>query len=142
MAIDQESCLNLIDSMQERLWSDYVTHYYLTCIIGLRKFQQKSDLVRSALSETTPQYSKSRVAAAWACLELGLDDQMEIIYELANSAYWQPLRWTCQQVFARLVEKQQLNVEGNKKIFQQFFSHKMMHRFHLGDLPYIYMYDL
>ena len=109
MAIDQDSCLNLIDSMQERLWSDYVTHYYLTCIIGLRKFQQKSDLVRSALSETTPQYSKSRIAAAWACLELGLDDQMEIIYELANSAYWQPLRWTCQQVFARLVEKQQLS---------------------------------
>jgi selenocysteine-specific elongation factor len=34
----------IVESMQERLWSDYVTHYYLTCIIGLRRFHQKSDI--------------------------------------------------------------------------------------------------
>ena len=111
MTIDSQSCLEIVDSMQERLWSDYVTHYYLTCIIGLRRFHQKSDLVRAALSETTPQYTKSRIAAAWACLELELFDQMELIYELSNSAFWRPLRWTCQQVMARLVEKQQFNYQ-------------------------------
>ena len=109
MTIYSKSCLEIVDSMQERLWSDYVTHYYLTCIIGLRKFHQKSDLVRAALSETTPQYTKSRIVAAWACLELELYDQMELIYELSNSAFWRPLRWTCQQVMARLVEKQQFS---------------------------------
>ncbi|MDA7433094.1 HEAT repeat domain-containing protein [Synechococcus sp. AH-601-N10] len=111
MNIDPQLCLEIIDSMQERLWSDYVTHYYLTCIIGLRRFHQKSDLVRAALSETTPQYTKSRIAAAWACLELELYDQMELIYELSNTAFWRPLRWTCQQVMARLVEKQQFNYQ-------------------------------
>ena len=111
MTIESNTCLDIINSMQERLWSDYVTHYYLTCIIGLRKFQQKSDLVRAALSETTPQYTKSRIAAAWACLELELYDQMDMIYELSKSAYWRPLRWTCQQVMGRLVEKQQLDYQ-------------------------------
>ena len=111
MTIESNTCLDIINSMQERLWSDYVTHYYLTCIIGLRKFQQKSDLVRAALSETTPQYTKSRIAAAWACLELELYDQMDMIYELSRSAYWRPLRWTCQQVMGRLVEKQQLDYQ-------------------------------
>ena len=111
MTIDSKSCLEIVDSMQERLWSDYVTHYYLTCIIGLRKFHQKSDLVRAALSETTPQYTKSRIAAAWACLELELYDQMELIYELSESAFWRPLRWTCQQVLARLIEKQQIDYQ-------------------------------
>jgi hypothetical protein len=108
MRIDRDECLELIESMQERLWSDYVTHYYLSCIVGLRKINEKSDLIRSALAETTPQYTKSRIAAAWACLDLQLYDQMDLLYELSASAPWVPLRWTCQQVLARLIERQQL----------------------------------
>ena len=107
MMIGREECLELIDSMQERLWSDYVTHYYLTCVIGLRGLHEKSYLVRAALAETTPQYTKSRVAAAWACVRLQLDDQLELLYELSNSSPWVPLRWTCQQAFAQLIDKQQ-----------------------------------
>ena len=107
MRIGREDCLELIDSMQERLWSDYVTHYYLTCVVGLRGLHEKSYLVRAALAETTPQYTKSRVAAAWACVRLQLDDQLELLYELSNSSPWVPLRWTCQQAFAQLIDKQQ-----------------------------------
>ena len=108
MRIDRSECLAVIESMQERLWSDYVTHYYLSCLVGLRKFSEKSDLVRSALAETTPQYTKSRIAAAWACVELQLDDQMDLLSELSSSAPWVPLRWTSQQALARLTEKQPL----------------------------------
>ena len=111
MNLDAEDCLRIINSMEERLWSDYVTHYYLTCIIGLRGFSEKSYLVRSALSETTPQYTKSRVAAAWACLKLELYDQLDLLYQLSNSAYWKPLRWSCQQVFARMIDQQQSQKE-------------------------------
>ena len=107
MRIDRNECLELIDSMQERLWSDYVTHYYLTCVIGLRNLREKSYLVRSALAETTPQYAKSRIAAAWACVQLQLDDQLELLYELSTSSPWLPLRWTCQQAFGQLLDQQQ-----------------------------------
>ena len=106
MLLQQDQCLNLIDSMQERLWSDYVTHYYLTCIVSLRQFHEKSHLVRSALAETTPQYSKSRIAAAWGCLSLRLYDQMDLLHELSETAYWKPLRWTCQEVVGRLNQQQ------------------------------------
>ena len=108
MRIDRSECLAVIESMQERLWSDYVTHYYLSCLVGLRKFSEKSDLVRSALAETTPQYTKSRIAAAWACVDLLLFDQMDLLSELSSSAPWVPLRWTSQQALARLTEKQRL----------------------------------
>ena len=111
MNLDAEDCLRIINSMEERLWSDDVTHYYLTCIIGLRRFSEKSYLVRSALSETTPQYTKSRVAAAWAYLKLELYDQLDLLYQLSNSAYWKPLRWSCQQVFARMIDQQQSQKE-------------------------------
>ena len=106
MRIERTECLNLIESMQERLWSDYVTHYYLTCIIGLRKVQEKDDLIRSALAETTPQYTKSRIAAAWACVDLQLFDQMDLLDELSRTAAWVPLRWTCQQSLANLLDLQ------------------------------------
>ena len=106
MRIERDECLSLIESMQERLWSDYVTHYYLTCIIGLRKIQEKDDLIRSALAETTPQYTKSRIAAAWACVDLQLFDQMDLLDELARTAPWVPLRWTCQQSLANLLDHQ------------------------------------
>ena len=86
MRIERDECLKLIDSMQDRLWSDYVTHYYLTCIVGLRKLQEKEDLIRSALAETTPQYTKSRIAAAWACADLQLFDQVELLEELSTTA--------------------------------------------------------
>jgi hypothetical protein len=109
MNLNSEDCLRIINSMEERLWSDYVTHYYLTCIVGLRQFSEKSYLVRSALAETTPQYTKSRVAAAWACLKLDLYDQLDLLHQLSSSAYWKPLRWSCQQVFARLIDKQQVS---------------------------------
>ena len=108
MRIDRDECLNLIESMQERLWSDYVTHYYLTCIVGLRSIHEKGDLIRSALAETTPQYTKSRIAAAWACVELQLFDQMELLDELSRTAAWAPLRWSCQQSLESLREQQNI----------------------------------
>ena len=106
MRIERNECLNVIESMQERLWSDYVTHYYLTCIVGLRKIKEKDDLIRSALAETTPQYTKSRIAAAWACVDLKLFDQMDLLEELSKTAAWAPLRWSCQQSLANLREQQ------------------------------------
>jgi HEAT repeat protein len=111
MNLNSEDCLEIINSMEERLWSDYVTHYYLTCIVGLRQFSEKSYLVRSALAETTPQYTKSRVAAAWACLKLNLYDQLDLLYQLSSSAYWKPLQWSCQQVFSRMIDQQQSQKE-------------------------------
>ena len=107
MSIDRSDCLAIIESMEVRLWSDYVTHYYLTCIVGLRQLKEKGYLVRAALSETTPQYAKSRIAAAWACVGLDLDDQLELLYELSNSSPWTPLRWSCGQAFAALVDQRQ-----------------------------------
>ncbi len=91
-----------ISSKEERLRSDYVTHYYLIFIVGLRQFSEKSYLVRSTLAETTPQYTKSRVAAAWGCLRLGLTDQTELLKEISNESQWTPLKWSCERVLKQL----------------------------------------
>ena len=50
-------------------------HYLLASRHRLLELHERSDLVREALAETIPQYTKSRIAAAWSCLRLGLVDQ-------------------------------------------------------------------
>ena len=102
MAMTMPEKIVLIDEIKQKLWSDYVTHYYLTAVVSLQKLGERSELIRLALAETIPQYSKSRIAAAWGCLRLGLTDQRPILKELSMSAQWLPLKWTCTQVLKQL----------------------------------------
>ena len=102
MAMSMPEKIVLIDEIKQKLWSDYVTHYYLTAVVSLEKLDERSELIRLALAETIPQYTKSRIAAAWGCLSLGLSDQRPILEELAVSAHWLPLKWTCRQVLKQL----------------------------------------
>lgn len=102
MSMGEEEKLALIDRIKDKLWSDYVTHYYLTAVVSLQKIDTRSELVRLALAETIPQYTKSRIAAAWGCLAMGLNDQAELLEQLAIQAQWIPLKWTCMQVLQKL----------------------------------------
>ena len=102
MTVDIHKRMELIDEIKQKLWSDYVTHYYLTAVISLQGLSERSDLVRLALAETIPQYTKSRIAAAWGCLRLRLTDQKPLLEELSASAPWIPLKWTCRQVLKQL----------------------------------------
>ena len=102
MNMDKRSRMELINEIKQKLWSDYVTHYYLTSVISLQGLSERSDLICLALAETIPQYTKSRIAAAWGCLRLRLTDQKPLLEELSVSANWLPLKWTCRQVLKQL----------------------------------------
>ncbi len=90
--------LEIIDGIHSRLWSDYGANYLLTSLIGLDSIHERSELIRTSLAETLPQYAKSRVAAAWACLKLELTDQLELLKAINTSSKWMPLKWSCAQV--------------------------------------------
>ena len=102
MQMDRGQQLQAIELFHQKLWSDYGANYLLTSLIGLEKFDEKSELVRTALAETLPQYAKSRIAAAWACLKLGLRDQLGVLTETMETARWVPLKWSCEQVLKEL----------------------------------------
>lgn len=102
MTLPKEGQLNLIDGLRSSLGSDYGVHYLLASCTGLLHLHERSDLVREALAETAPQYAKSRVAAAWSCLRLGLGDQRSALQALSESNPWQPLRWSCERALLHL----------------------------------------
>jgi len=85
----------LISELRGTLGSDYGVHYLLASCSGLLALKGQADLVRNALGEEAPQYAKSRVAAAWSCLRLRLDDQRALMTRLGASSRWEPLRWSC-----------------------------------------------
>ena len=102
MGLQKDNQLNLIDTLRSELGSDYGVHYLLASCTGLLLLHERGDLVRQALEETAPQYAKSRVAAAWSCVRLGLKDQRPTLLDLSHSNPWQPLRWSCSQAIKRL----------------------------------------
>lgn len=102
MCLPKDSQLLVIDTLRSSLGSDYGVHYLLASCAGLLQLKERSDLVRDALAETAPQYAKSRVAAAWSCVRLGLKDQQTTLQELSQSSRWEPLRWSCERALTHL----------------------------------------
>ena len=102
MKMPSQQQLEAIDHIHDKFWSDYGANYLLTAVVGLNRVHERSDLVRTALAETLPQYAKSRVAAAWACLSLELNDQIELLQDIQFNARWLPLKWSCEQVLKQM----------------------------------------
>ena len=102
MKMPSQQQLEAIDHIHDKFWSDYGANYLLTAVIGLNRVHERSDLVRTALAETLPQYAKSRVAAAWACLRLELNDQIELLQDIQMNTRWLPLKWSCEQVLKQM----------------------------------------
>ena len=100
--MQKQEQIDAIEQIQTKHWSDYGANYLLTSVIGLQKVHEHSHLVRTALAETLPQYAKSRVAAAWACLSLNLSDQVDLLREIQTESKWTPLRWSCERVLQQL----------------------------------------
>ena len=93
--------IKIIDGIHSRLWSDYGANYLLTSMIGLASIHERAELIRTSLAETLPQYAKSRVAAAWACLELDLNDQLGLLKDISTNSQWLPLKWSCSQALKK-----------------------------------------
>ncbi len=82
--------------------SDYGVHYLITNIIGQLRVHSLSDVVVEALNNSEPQYAKSRIAAVWGCLSLGLKDARPTIERLFLETHWDALKQTCFSVLKRL----------------------------------------
>ena len=102
MKMPSQQQLKAIDHIHDKFWSDYGANCLLTAVIGLNRVRERSDLVRTALAEALPQYAKSRVAAAWACLSLELNDQIELLQDIQMNTRLIPLKWSYEQVLKQM----------------------------------------
>ncbi|PSB08571.1 phycocyanin operon protein Y [Pleurocapsa sp. CCALA 161] len=62
----QEAVAALLQTYQEEAHNDYGAHFHVVKLLGLLKHQASYDLIVEALHNTSPQFQKSRAAAAIA----------------------------------------------------------------------------
>ena len=91
-----------INSIWENHGSDYGVHYQVNCLISQLGLTELSFITKESLSEPAPQYAKSKIAATWGCLNLGLSECRSEIENLFMVSSWEPLRWTCAEVLRKL----------------------------------------
>ena len=91
-----------INSIWENHGSDYGVHYQVNCLISQLGLTELSFITKESLSEPAPQYAKSKIAATWGCLNLGLSECRSEIENLFMMSSWEPLRWTCAEVLRNL----------------------------------------
>ena len=82
--------------------SDYGVHYQVTCLVSQLGLKDLSFIIKESLLEPAPQYAKSRLAATWGCLNLGLLECRRDIENLFMTSTWEPLRWTCAEALRKL----------------------------------------
>ena len=91
-----------INFIWENHGSDYGVHYQVNCLISQLGLTELSFITKESLSEPAPQYAKSKIAATWGCLNLGLSECRSEIENLFMMSNWEPLRWTCAEVLRKL----------------------------------------
>ena len=91
-----------INSIWENHGSDYGVHYQVNCLISQLGLTELSFITKESLLEPAPQYAKSKIAATWGCLNLGLSECRSEIENLFMMSSWEPLRWTCAEVLRKL----------------------------------------
>tara|TARA_B100000965_G_C18988542_1_gene497256 strand:- start:130 stop:441 length:312 start_codon:yes stop_codon:yes gene_type:complete len=102
MKMPSRQQLEAIDHIHAKFWTAYGANYLLTTVIGLNRAHERSDLMRTALAETQSQYAKSRVAVAWAYLNLELNDQIELLQDIQMDTRLLPLKWSCERVLKQM----------------------------------------
>ena len=65
-AYPQQTAEALLQTYQEEAHNDYGAHFHVVKLLGLLKHQPSYDLIVEALHNTSPQFQKSRAAAAIA----------------------------------------------------------------------------
>ena len=94
--------MEAINFIWENHGSDYGIHYQVNCLISQLGLTELSFITKESLSEPAPQYAKSKIAATWGCLNLGLSECRSEIENLFMMSSWEPLRWTCAEVLRKL----------------------------------------
>ena len=84
----------LLKDFCDRAKSDYGAHYHIIKLLGQLKYAPSYDLLREALHTTTPQFQKSRAAAAIALGNLGDRRAIPEIKKALNTKIWS-LKYAC-----------------------------------------------
>ena len=78
----------LLDTFEAEAHNDYGAHYHVIKTLGWLKYESAFDLIVQELNNTSPQFQKSRAAAALALGELGDQRGIPLLKESLETNIW------------------------------------------------------
>ncbi len=89
-----ESTTALLQTYAEEAHNDYGAHFHVIKLLGLLNHQPSYDLIVQALHNTSPQFQKSRAAAAIALGNLQATQAIPLLKEALNTPIFE-LKYAC-----------------------------------------------
>ena len=84
----------LMKTYEEEAHNDYGAHFHVVKLLGLLQYQPGYDLLVTALNNISPQFQKSRGAAAIALANLGATQAIPLLQESLNTPIFD-LKYAC-----------------------------------------------
>ena len=105
----------LLYTYQEEANNDYGAHFHVVKLLGLLKYQPGYDLILEALHNSSPQFQKSRAAAAIALGNLGIKDAIPILQKTLSTPIFD-LKYACLLALEQLGVNSWLEVADDKNL--------------------------
>ena len=90
----QEAPQALLQTYEEEAHNDYGAHFHVVKLLGLLNYQPGYELIVEALQNTSPQFQKSRAAAAIALANLRATQAVPLLKETLNTPIFE-LKYAC-----------------------------------------------
>jgi bilin biosynthesis protein len=99
----QEAVAALLQTYQDEAHNDYGAHFHVVKLLGLLQHQPSYDLIVEALHNTSPQFQKSRAAAAIALGNLQAREAIPLLKRTLNTPIFD-LKYACLLALEQLGE--------------------------------------
>jgi bilin biosynthesis protein len=93
-AYPEEAPTALMETYAEEAHNDYGAHFHVVKLLGLLEYQPAYDLLVTALYNTSPQFQKSRTAAAISLANLKATAAIPLLQEVLNTPIFD-LKYAC-----------------------------------------------
>jgi bilin biosynthesis protein len=94
----------LMQTYAEEAHNDYGAHFHVVKLLGLLRYQPAYDLIVTALNNTSPQFQKSRAAAAIALANLGAIKAIPLLKQALDTPIFD-LKYACLLALEQLGDK-------------------------------------
>jgi bilin biosynthesis protein len=108
----EEAPLALLKTWEKEAHNDYGAHYHVIKLLGWLGYNPAYDLIVEALYNTSPQFQKSRAAAAIALANLGDKRAISLLKEGLNTKIFD-LKYACLLGLEKLGEKTAWEIVAN-----------------------------
>lgn len=112
----QEAPDALLKTYADEANNDYGAHFHVIKLLGLLKHKPSYNLIVEALHNTSPQFQKSRAAAAIALGDLGIPKAITILKETVLNTPIFDLKYACLLSLEKLGENFWLTVADDKNL--------------------------